>query len=515
MTEFRLTTSVPFLPWSLLVSLLLLSSCMVGPDYVKPNVQTPEKYKEAIGDWKIADPKDDCDRGPWWTVFNDLELNKLEEQATRSNNTIAIADAQYRQAIALVTQARAGYFPTVAHAISESRAKSAGIGTSPSNTNATTVQDASGATTSGTSLTGAATSGSQFNIYSTALTAAWEPDLWGSVGRQVESSEAGEQAGEANLATMRLSIQGTLAQTYFQMRALDVAQKFLDGAVTDYQKFLELTNNRFKQGVAGQLDVVQAKAQLETAQVAAIDNGISRAQFEHAIAVLVGQPPSNFSILPSAEPLFPPVIPIQFPSVLLERRPDIAQAERQMQQNSALIGVALSAYYPVLTLTGTGGFNSTNFAKWFMAPAQFWTFGPLVTSTLFDGGLRAGKVSAARATYDQSVANYRQVVLAAFQDVEDNIAALRILKSELSVQNQAVESAKSVLKITVNQYKAGTVAYTDVVTAQTGVYTAEKNAIAIAGRQMVAAVGLIKALGGGWDVSQLHTPRSDNCCLKE
>jgi len=467
---------------------LLLSTCTVGPDYVQPSVEIPEKYKEAAEGWKVAQPQDDHNRGDWWKVFNDPTLNTLEDQVKISNQNIATFEAQYRQARALVDQARAGYAPTLTSSLSLTRQK-------PPHFIPTI-------------------SVPPYTDHSMSLTAAWEPDLWGSVRRTVESSEAGAQASAAALASAQLSAQASLAQYYFQLRALDADQKLLDDLEGAYRKLLQLTQGRYGSGVAAQMDILQAQNQLQSAQVQAVNNGIKRAQYEHAIAVLIGKPASVFSLKPSPFIMTPPSIPVQVPSVLLERRPDVAQAERQMAQANAQIGVAIAAFFPTLTLAATGGFDytsstglgQTGLGRWLSAPAQFWSLGPQLAAILFDGGLRDAKTAAARAAYDASVASYRQTVLTAFQDVEDNLSSLRILASEAKVQDETVANTKRLLNLTINQYNAGTVAYADVITAQTNAYMAQKNAIDIASQHMTSAVGLIKALGGGWDATSLKMP---------
>jgi NodT family efflux transporter outer membrane factor (OMF) lipoprotein len=455
---------------------LFLNACTVGPDYVRPKVAVPTHYKEAKNkDWKIAQPQDACNRGEWWKIFNDPQLNTLEAQVNISNQNIAAAAAQYQQALALVDEARASYFPTITGSASLTRQK---LGVSNS------------------------TSSSSSNI-STAnsllLDASWEPDLWGSVRRSVEANAAGAQASAAQLALVRLTAQASLAQFYFELRALDKDQKILNDTGSDYKKSLKLTQNRYAVGVAGRADVVQAQSQLESAQALAINNGINRAQFEHAIAVLIGQPPANFAMAFKPLTATPPKIPLQVPSALLERRPDIAQAERQMAQANAQIGVAIAAYFPTLTLSASANTQNSGYAHWFSLPTLAWAIGPQLAETLFDGGLRSATTAAARANYVASVATYRQTVLTAFQDVEDNLAALRILTAQALVQNQAADSARHALQLMINQYKAGTAAYSDVLTAQTNAYTAEKAAADVTGLRMTAAVGLIKALGGSWE----------------
>ncbi|RFU47384.1 efflux transporter outer membrane subunit [Paraburkholderia sp. DHOC27] len=460
----------------------LLAACTVGPNYQRPAAEVPAAYKEAAPGWKVAQPADQHDRGDWWTIYNDTELNALEDQLNTSNQTVAQYAAAYRQARALVGEARAAYFPVISGSAGMTR---------------------SGTGSSGSSSTVSARSGVN-NSYNLQLDASWEPDLWGKVSRTVSAQEASQQGAAATLANARLSAQGTLAQTYFSLRSLDAMQKLLDDTVVAYEKSLQLTKNQYAQGVAGRADVVQAQTQLQSAQAAAIDNGIARAQDEHAIAVLVGEPASTFSIAPAPLTATPPAVPAQMPSALLERRPDIAAAERAAKAANEQIGVAISAFFPSLTLSASGGFESSVLSQLLTAPARFWTLGPQLAGTIFDGGLREAQTNAARAAYDQDVAAYRQTVLAAFQDVEDNLASQRILSQEIVVQQQAVESAQSALNIVTNEYKSGTVAYLNVLTAQTTAFGAEQKLSSIAGQRMVSSVGLVKALGGGWDASLMN-----------
>lgn len=452
-----------------------LSACTVGPDYKRPSVTVPATYKEARNkDWKIAQPSDQHDRGAWWEVFHNPELNSLEERVNISNQNIALAEAQYRQAVALVGEAEASFVPTLGASTTVTREKQA-------------------------VTSGSVRSLGQFTDYQAVLTASWEPDIWGLVRRQVESSKATAQADAAQIAAVRLSTQGTLAQDYFQLRTLDRDQKLLDDTVVADQKSLKLTQNRFNAGVASQSDVLQAETVLKTVQAEAIDNRLTRAQLEHAIAVLLGQPPANFSLPPRLIAMNPPNIPLQVPSALLERRPDIAQAERNMAAANAQIGVAIAAYYPTLMLSPNIGYETTQLQKWFTQPSFFWAVGPQIAETLFDGGLRKSTTAAARAVYEQNIATYRQTVFAAFQDVEDNLAAQRILTAEAAVQKQADIAAQHALKIMLSNYASGTAAYTDVIVSQGSALTAEKNYYDVVGRRMVASVGLIKALGGGWE----------------
>jgi len=463
---------------------LALAGCSVGPDYRRPTVEVPAQFKEAAPGWKMAQPQDQATRGPWWEVFNDPQLNALESRVNLANQTVAGYAAAYRQAHAMVSEAQAAYFPTLGLSASQTRSKSSAASFSSGSTQTAGIN----------------------NQYSAGLDASWEPDLWGKIRREVASEKATAQGAAATLANAELSAQGTLAQDYFQLRALDAAQQLLDSTVVAYQKSLELTQNRYQQGVAARSDVITAQTQLQQAQAAAVDNGIARAQYEHAIAVLVGEPASSFSIAAMPLTATPPILPLQLPSALLERRPDVAVAERQAAAANEQIGVAIAAYFPSLTLSATGGFESGSFSNWLTAPARFWTLGPQLAATLFDGGLRSAQTEAARASYDQSVANYRGTVLAAFQDVEDNLASLRILEQEVVLDQAAADSADQALAIVTNQYKAGTGTYLEVIVAQATDYSTHKQLVSVSGSRMVAAVGLIKALGGGWDASDLNAP---------
>ncbi|KVT56480.1 efflux transporter outer membrane subunit [Burkholderia ubonensis] len=465
---------------------VLLAGCAVGPDYHRPDTPMPAAFKEAPAGWKVAQPADGADRGAWWRVYGDPQLDALIGKLNASNQTIAQSAAAYRQARALVAEARAAYFPTVGLTASGSRSRSPRASLS-----------------SGSSSFGGGSSGSIGNSYSVGLDASWEPDLWGKVSRTVGAQRAGEAAAAADLANARLSQQATLAQTYFQLRTADTLQMLLDDTVASYARSLQLTQNRYAQGVAARADVIQAQTQLQSAQAAAIDNGVARAQYEHAIATLIGEPASTFSLPPLPLAAEPPVTPVGVPSALLERRPDIAAAERRAAAANEQIGVAISAFFPTLTLSAQGGVQSSVWSNLFTLPARFWTVGPQLAATLFDAGLRAAQTEAARATYDQDVAAYRLSVLTAFQDVEDNLASQRILAQEIDVQRQAVDSAEHALAIVTNQYKAGTVDYLNVLTAQTTAFSAHQKLATIAGQRMVSSVGLVKALGGGWDVSQI------------
>jgi NodT family efflux transporter outer membrane factor (OMF) lipoprotein len=465
------------MPTILAGALILLNACTVGPNYVRPTTEVPGVYKEMEG-WKVAQPEDHLIRGAWWEIYNDPELNSLEEQVNISNQSLKQAEAQFRQARALVLVARSAYFPTVT------------VGASPTRSSRTGTTGVSSTATSN---------------YMLVADASWEPDLWGRVRRSVEASKTTAQATAADLESTRLLVQAELAQDYFLLRVLDGQKQLLDETVVAFQKTLELTKNRYASGVASRADVLQADTQLKTTQAQAIDVGVQRAQLEHAIAVLVGRPASLFSIPVAPLATIPPAVPVGVPSGLLERRPDIASAERRVAAANAQIGVAVAAYYPTVTLSASGGFESTNLSKWLTWPSRFWSVGPGISETVYDGGLRRGQTAAARAAYDGTVASYRQTVLTGFQEVEDNLAALRILEEEAKVQDEAVKAAQQSVDFTTNQYKAGTVSYLNVLIAQTIALNNEITALGIASRRMTASVLLVKALGGGWDASSLRS----------
>ncbi len=460
--------------------LTLCAACTVGPKYMRPPVASPPAYKE-LKDWKVATPQDATLRGAWWEIFHDPLLSTLEVQVSLSNQTLAAAEAQVRQARAAVQAARASYFPSLSVGIGVTRLRQLTIG--------------------GQGLSTAQT----LTEYSLPLDASWEPDLWGRIRRTVESQQATAQASAADLESARLSAQATLAQSYFTLRELDAQRQLLDATVAADQKALQLTQNQYASGVASRADVVQAETQLKTVQAQAIDVGVQRTQLEHAIAALIGTSASTFSLPVAPLAAVPPPIPVGVPSELLERRPDIAAAERQIAAANAQIGVAQAAFYPTLTLGASGGFESSRFSDWLSWPSRLWAIGPAISETVFDGGLRRAEVMQARAAYDATVASYRQAVLAAFQAVEDNLAALRILEDEARVQDEAVKAARESVVLTTNQYKAGTVSYLNVIVAQTAALANESTAVAIQGRRMVASVLLIEALGGGWNASAISS----------
>ena len=455
-----------------------LAGCAVGPDYKRPGVETPQAFKEA-GDWKPAQPEDDAARGRWWEAFGDPQLNALVEQVEISNQNVVAAEARFRQARALVAASRAGLFPSLNADASITRSRS------PSG------------------VIGGTTAGRVLTNRSASLDASWEFDLWGKLRRGVESSEANAQAGAANLAAARLSAQAELVADYVQLRVLDALKRLLDDTAVAFQKSYDLTRNRYDAGVAARVDVIQAETQLRSTQAQAVDTGVQRAQFEHAIAVLTGRPPAGLSMAPAPIVVAMPSIPAALPSALLERRPDIAAAERSVAAANAQIGVAKAAFFPSFTITGSDGYRSAAASQWFSAPNHFWSVGPAIAQSLFDAGLRRAQSDQAVAAYDAAVAQYRQTVLSGFQEVEDNLAALRILEEEARVQEDAVQAARETVVLTLNQYKAGTVSFLNVVTAQATQLDNERAAVSILGRRLLAAAGLVKALGGGWSAVEI------------
>ena len=473
-----------------LIAALIFGGCTVGPKYQRPATQAPQAYKELTpadfsktDGWKLAQPKDDALHGKWWEVFNDPELNALEVQVDISNQNIKSAAASYLAARAMVREARAQYYPTVSAGpqITSSRQ-----GAAPNST----------VVTSGTST-----------FYDLPFDATWVPDLWGRVRNTVRAQAAGAQASEADLENVRLTATAEVASDYFQLRGQDNLKQLLDSTVIAFQESLDLTRALYDTGIDSDESVAQAETQLESTQAQATNLGILRAQFEHAIAMLVGQPPPSFSI--PAEPLKskPPAIPFGVPSQLLERRPDIAADERLMEQANAQIGVAVAAYYPTLTLSAAIGLESTSFTSWFTWPSRFFSVGPALSETIYDGGLRRATLLQFRAQYDATVANYRETVLTAFQQVEDNLAALRLLSIEIQQEDAAVTSAERALKVATDRYKLGIDPYLNVLTDQTTLLSNEQTAVSLRIQQMTSTVQLVEALGGSWDSSQLPTQK--------
>ncbi|HEX2824918.1 MAG TPA: efflux transporter outer membrane subunit [Burkholderiales bacterium] len=466
-------------------ALVLIPGCkLLGPDFARPKAPVSAEYKEAPPGWKSAQPQDQALRGNWWETYRDPVLNDLVSQVSVSNQTLAQAEARYRQARALVAQARSEYFPLFDLNATSTRAK-AGQGGS-----------------------GEIGSRGAQNAHRIGVNASWEPDLWGRIARSVEAQAAGAQASAADIEATRLSLQADLAQSYFALRAVDSQQRLLQASVKAFEDSLKLTQNRYDAGVVARVDVVQAETQVRQTQAQAIDVGVQRAQLEHAIAVLVGKPPAELN-LPRAplDGIAPPRVPLGLPSELLERRPDISAAERRVAAANAQIGVAQAAYFPTITLSGSAGFASSTIGDLFSTPARFWSLGAALAQTLFDGGARRARVQQQVALYDETVAAYRQTVLTSFQEVEDNLASLRILEEESTVQNEALAGARRSVELALNQYKSGIVSYLNVLTAQTTALTSERTAVDLQSRRLAASVQLVRALGGGWDPSTMPTPQ--------
>lgn len=478
-------------PWALAFSglALQLAGCTVGPNYHRPDAATAPAWKENVapppnppnGTWKQAEPSDGVLRGQWWDLYSDPQLSALEAKVAVSNQTLRIAMEQYFSAREQVRVARSQYYPTFAAGPSAGRTRES---YNQPNTNR-------------------ALTNYQYNTYAISGQAQWEPDLWGQVRRTVEQTRANAQASAALLANVDLSLRAELASDYFELRGLDSQQQLLDNTVQSYEEYLKLTQIRFKGGVATESDVALAQTQLETTRAQYIDVGVARAQYEHAIATLIGTPASTFSLPPMPLGQQIPPVPIGLPSQLLERRPDIAAAERQTDAANAQIGIAVAAYYPNVSLTGTGGFASGNPGTLIQGPSEMWSLGASAVELLFDAGRRHAITQQARDAYEQQVANYRQTVLAAFQDVEDNLAAIRILDQESAQQQLAVAASVRSLDINTYQYKGGVTTYLQVLTAQTTLLTNQRTQADIATRQFVSSVQLIRALGGGWDTSQI------------
>ena len=446
---------------------LALTACAVGPDYKKPAVEAPAAYKEA-GDWVKAKPADGTPKGEWWKAFRDPVLDGLMERVSVSNQSLKAAEARYRQAAAAVQSARAQLFPTLGANASAARSRS----TVPGDT------------------------GRRFGL---SLNASWEPDFWGRVRRLVEASRAEERASAADVENARLSLQAELATDYFQLRGTDAQIALFRDTIKALQSSYTVTQNRYRAGVAAKSDVAQAETQLKSVQAQAIDLRATRAQLEHAIAVLAGEPPATFSIAPASVDLHIPSIPPGIPSTLLERRPDVAAAERRAAEANARIGVAQAAWFPSLNLTASGGFIGTAIASLVSAPNRTWSLGAAAAETLLDFGARSAGVASARAAYDEAVANYRQTSLTAFQEVEDDLAALRWLSEEAGVQDEAARAARESVALTLNQYKAGTVSFLNVAVAQASQLAQERSVVSVIERRLAASVALIRALGGTWE----------------
>jgi NodT family efflux transporter outer membrane factor (OMF) lipoprotein len=442
-----------------------LTACTVGPNYERPPVETPAAYKE-MGEWVLARPADAVPKGEWWKVFDDADLDGLMQQVQVSNQTLAGAEARYRQASAAVSAARSGLFPTVGASGGASRQRRG---------------EASATST-----------------YDVSLDARWEVDLWGRVRRSIEASRAGEQASAADLENVRLSLQAQLATAYFSLRVADKGRELLVDNVKAFETSYRIARNRYDAGVVGKVDVVTAESQLRSVEAQELDLRATRAQLEHAIATLTGKAASSFTLAPVDYKLRTPDIPPGLPSLLLERRPDVAAAERRMAQANERIGIAQAAYFPSLSLTGSGGFASASVSTLFNASSRAWAMAAGLGVTLLDFGARGAAVDIARADYEEAVANYRQTVLEAFQEVEDGLSTTRWLAEEDKLQRDAVRLARESVQLTLNQYKAGTVGYLNVVLLQAAQLNEERQAVTLVGRRLAATVGLIRALGGSW-----------------
>jgi NodT family efflux transporter outer membrane factor (OMF) lipoprotein len=473
-------------------AVLLLSGCMVGPKYVKPTAPLAPGFKETT-DWKeddgwsIAKPEDALLRGKWWELYGDEKLNELEEQVDSSNQTLKIAEANFRQARAAIRFSRASEAPT--------------IGTAPS---ISTVRDSANQPYFPTSEANNGT-----GDFTLPLDLSYEIDLWGRVRRTVTASREEAQASAADLETARLSLHAEVAIDYFEIRSADAQERLLDDTANAYGEALDLTKNRFEGGAAPKSDVAQAQTQLDAARVQATDIAVQRAQYEHALAILIGKPPAAFDLPPIPLNLQPPTmpsIPVALPAQLLERRPDIAAAERRMAAANEQIGIARAAYYPTLNLAAAAGLEGSSLLNWFNWSSRFWAVGPGLSETLFDAGRRRATTESAKAGYDSAIANYRQTVLTSFQQVEDNIVVLRVLQTESTQQHDTTEAAEEALRLFQNRYAGGVDTYLQVVTSQTTALANERNDIDIMRRKFEANVLLVKALGGGWDVSTLPKP---------
>jgi len=464
-----------------LAILALAGGCAVGPDYRTPAIATPAAFKEDP-EWKVAAPADDSARGPWWAVYNDPVLNDLESQVEASNFTIAEAEANYEEARQIARADRTGYLPSVTATGAGQRSRVPEADSVP-----------------GRGLTS--------STYTAELGASWAPDFWGKVRRTVEADVTSAQASAAELASARLSTQGSVATNYIELRVADDQIRLLENAVTNYRRTVSITQNKYAVGVAARSDIITAQTELDSTRAQLIGAGVQRAQLEHAIAVLLGKAPADFSVarrsdLGIALPEVPPVMP----STLLERRPDVSSAEREAASANAKVGIQTAAYYPSVTITGEAGYEGSPLGSLISAPFKFWTLGAQATDTLLDWGQRHDQVLSAKAAYDAAAANYRETVLTAFQQVEDNLSNLRILRAEAKVETDAVNEATQAAQISLNEYNAGTVDFTTVAAAQVTELTNREAALAITGSQLTSSVALIQALGGGWKTGDLPSP---------
>jgi NodT family efflux transporter outer membrane factor (OMF) lipoprotein len=481
----RFQTIVSHVARRSLVTLCLLAiGCRIGPTYRLPAVPTAPNYKEASPSlWKTAEPKDGVIRGAWWEMFQDPQLNALEERVDAGNQNIAAAVARYDAARAVVRQTRSQYLPTVT--------------TTPalSNSRAAVVPYAAGA------------SGTTYTEYSFPVTASWEPDLWGRVRKNIQANAYTAQSSAADMENVRLLAHAALAADYFQLRGVEAQKELLDLTLVAWQRYLDLTQGLMKSGLATDEALSAAESQLEAAQAQDTNLGVAHAQYEHAIAILLGEFPSAVSLAAATTNAHLPEIPVGVPAQLLERRPDIATTERTMAAANAQIGVARTAYFPNVLLSATEGIESLSFADWFAWPSRFWSIGPAAAETIFDGGLRRATVAQYKAIYEESVANYRQTALTAFQQVEDNLAALRILSQDLQEQDAAVQSARRYVSQATARNSAGLDPYLNVLTAQVSLLVYQQTYVGFQTQQRLASVQLIEALGGGWETTRLPSPK--------
>ena len=459
------------------LSVALLSGCAIGPDYQRPQTAAPLEYKQAAG-WTQANPSDSLARGAWWELYGDQQLNGLVEKLNSSNQTIAQSEAQFRQAQALVRSARGAFLPSADLSVGKTRSSQ---GTGSSNSSLTS-----------------SSSGIRDTL-NAQVGVSWEADVWGKLRRGLEANEASAEASLADLAAMRLSQQSELVQNYLQLRVIDEQKRLLEATVEAYQRSLKMSENQYRAGISGKDAVAQAQTQLRNTQASLIDLIWQRAQFENAIAVLTGQAPAGFNLAQINNVPKLPQIPVSLPSQLLERRPDIASAERSVIAANANIGVAKAAYYPDFSLSLSGGYSSSQYQDWISVPNRFWSVGPKISLPLFDGGQRSAEVDRNEAVYDQTVAKYRQTVLDGLREVENYMVQLKVLGDESVVQEQALASARESLRLTSNQYKAGLIAYLDVVSVQTTALSTERSVLNLLQSRLIASVQLIAALGGGWD----------------
>ncbi len=485
MKGFKATIARSKTGWLSLAGTMLLASCSVGPKYTRPSVPAPPAFSEGppasyggAQNWKPAQPSDSVIRGKWWDLFEDAQLSALEEQVGLANLTLRVSEANFRQARAQIRLNRSDLFPTISSGPSISHNR-----------------------ISGNNPTGLP--GGQYADFALPISVSYEPDLWGRVRRNIAAAKETAQESAADLQNVKLELETELAADYFETRSLDAQKRLLDNTVVGYTKALELTQNRYVGGVASKVEVEQARTQLQQTQAQDIELGVARAEYEHAIAVLIGRPPEGFHLGLMPLEKAPPVIPIGVPSQLLERRPDIASAERRANAANEQIGIARAAFFPNLLISATGGLQAGNIVDWFTWPSRYWAVGPQLVQTIFDAGRRRAAVESAQATYDASVANYRQTSLVAFQEVEDNLSSLRTLEQESAKQHEATVSAEASLQLSLNRYKGGIITYLEVITAQSIALANERTDVDLMRRRMDASVQLVKALGGGWDRSQL------------